>query len=72
MAMRTLITYATRASLRPAATLIEILTGSAAHAQANAGDALAVLRDARDERREVDAFWAGLASEAATPATRPA
>jgi NAD(P)H-hydrate repair Nnr-like enzyme with NAD(P)H-hydrate epimerase domain len=66
MVMRTLITYATRATLRPAATVIEIFTGSG-HAQTNAGDALAVLRDARDERREVDAFWAALSSEAAIP-----
>ena len=72
MAMRTLITYATRASLRPAATLIEIFTGSSTHAQANAGDALAVIRDAREERRQADDFWAALASEAAAPAPRPA
>ena len=67
MAMRTLLTYATRASLRPAATLIEIVTGSALHSQANAGDALALIRDAREERRQVDDFWAALATEAATP-----
>ena len=69
--MVTLLTYATRASLRPSATLIEIFTGSA-HSRSNAGDALAVLVAAREERREVDAFWASLATEAAGPQPRSA